>query len=67
MKAEIADKQNELDYVLNVYTGLGKACQEMHQKHVKKSSECKEMDENATAMQSSVDTLKGDIKKLTSE
>ncbi|XP_060847135.1 uncharacterized protein LOC132926762 [Rhopalosiphum padi] len=67
LKAEIADKQNELDYVLNVYTGLGKACQEMHQKNVKKSSECKEMDENATAMQSSVDTLNGDIKKLTSE
>lgn len=25
LKAEIADKQNELDYVLNVYTGFGKA------------------------------------------
>lgn len=25
LKTEIVDKQNELDYVLNVYTGLGKA------------------------------------------
>lgn len=39
----------------------------MHQKNVNKSTECKEMDDNAAAMQSSVDSLNGDIKKLTSE
>jgi len=67
LKAEIADKQNELDYVLNVYTGLGKACQEINQKNAKKSTSCNEMDKKAVLLQSDVDSLNGDIKKLTSE
>jgi len=43
------------------------SCQEMHQKNVNKSSECKEMDENAIALQTNVDLLDEDIQKLTSE
>lgn len=39
----------------------------MHQNNVSKSLACKEMDEKATAMQSKVDSLDADIKKLTSE
>jgi len=39
----------------------------MRQKNANKASECKEMEENATAMQSSVDSLDDDIQKLTSE
>ncbi|XP_025413267.1 uncharacterized protein LOC112685535 [Sipha flava] len=67
LKSEISDKQRELDYVLNVYTGLEKTYQEINQKNASKLLVCKEMDEKAAKMQSGVDSLNNDIKKLTSE
>lgn len=42
-------------------------CHEMHQSNVQKSMACEAMDNKAVAMQSSVDSLNADIKKLSSE
>lgn len=43
------------------------SCQDMHQKNINKSLACKEMEEKAMLLQSNVDSLNNDIKKLTSE
>ncbi|XP_015370303.1 PREDICTED: uncharacterized protein LOC107166237 [Diuraphis noxia] len=60
-------KENEEFTKCHVFFLCIFSCQEMHQKNANKTSECKEMDENATAIQSSVDSLDDDLQKLTSE
>lgn len=43
------------------------SCQEMQQNNMKQSAICKEVDEKSVAIQSSVDSLNVDIRKLKSE
>lgn len=43
------------------------SCQDMQQKNTNKSLACKEMEEKADLLQSNIDSLNNDIKKLTSE
>lgn len=43
------------------------SCQDMQQKNISKSLACKEMEEKAVLLQSNVDSLNNDLKKLTSE
>ncbi|VVC42512.1 Hypothetical protein CINCED_3A008120 [Cinara cedri] len=64
LKAEIANKQNELDSVLNVYSGVGKVCQEMKKEKDEKTSARVEMQGKAAAVSSDIGALTEDIKKL---
>lgn len=43
------------------------SCQQMKQTNVKKSMVCNEMDDKSSTIQSHINSLNSDIKKLTSE